>query len=136
MNWTRRAFLGAVLVLGGMGAIETAVAHPVYDLYDLTRTVEMTGTVLRFEYATPHSWLYISVIDAAGAESRWAFEMDPAPLLRRRGVDEAFWQVGDRVSVRANPMKDGRMAGLLLGAVGANGNAFGETEELEAPASE
>jgi hypothetical protein len=111
----------------------SALAHPVYDLYDLTTELEMTGTVLRFEFATPHSWLYISVIDEAGAENRWAFEMDPSPLLRRHGVDQAFWKTGDRISVRANPMKDGRMAGLLLGAIAASGNAFGETEGLATP---
>ena len=111
----------------------SAEAHPVYDLYDLTTELLMTGTVLRFEYTEPHSWLYISVHDEAGAESRWAFEMNAAALLRRSGIRADQWQEGEAISVRANPMKDGRMAGLLLAALGANGRGFGETGDLEPP---
>jgi len=132
MSWSRRMVLGAGLAAAG-AAVLPARAHPVYDLYDLTVELTMTGTVLRFEYAVPHSWLYISVIDDAGAEERWAFEMDPAPLLRRRGVDEGYWNEGDLVAVRANPMKDGRMAGLLIAAISDKGNAFGEADGLEQP---
>ena len=107
-----------------------AMAHHSGAMFEDTRTIELTGTVTRFEYVNPHSWLYISVEDEDGTVTEWGLELDAPPLLRRRGVSPNFWQEGDRVAVRTRPLKDGRPAGLLVGAVSDKGRNFGRTEGL------
>lgn len=106
------------------------MAHHSGAMFEDTRTIELTGTVTRFEYVNPHSWLYISVEDEDGTVTEWGLELDAPPLLRRRGVSPNFWQEGDRVAVRTRPLKDGRPAGLLVGAVSDKGRNFGRTEGL------
>lgn len=123
---SRRHLLGLLVLLAA-----PARAHPVYDMFDLETEITLEGHVLRFDYLDQHSWLYIELADGSG--DRWAFELDAAPLLRRQGVGPDHWSEGDLVAIRANPMKDGRNAGLLVGALRADGMAYGETGGMTAP---
>jgi len=94
-------------------------------------TLTLTGAVTHFEYVNPHSWLYVNVENADGSTTEWGFELDAPPRLRRLGVSPKFWQAGDAVTVRTRPLKDGRPAGLLVGAVSGDGRTFGNTSGIE-----
>jgi hypothetical protein len=93
-------------------------------------TLEFTGTVSHFDYVNPHSWLYVDVEAEGGALTEWGFELDAPPRLRRIGVSPNFWREGDRVMVRTRPLKDGRPAGYLVGAISDQGKSFGDAEGL------
>lgn len=92
--------------------------------------LELTGTVTHFDYVNPHSWLYVNVEGDDGSLTEWGFELDAPPRLRRIGISPNFWREGDRVTVRTRPLKDGRPAGLLVGAVSDQGNTFGNANGL------
>jgi len=91
----------------------------------------LRGTVTRFDYLNPHSWLYVNVENEDGTVTEWGFELDAPPRLRRLGIPPTFWQPGDVVTVKTNPLHDGRPAGLLVGAVSDNGKKFGNTSGIE-----
>ena len=113
-----------------------ALAHHSAAMFDAEVELTLTGQVTRFDYVSPHSWLYVNVANDDGTYTEWGFELGAPPLLRRGGVSPNFWQPGDAVTVKTNPLKDGRPAGNLSGAINADGATFGNASGLEPPAAE
>jgi hypothetical protein len=107
-----------------------AVAHHSGAMFDPEVLLTLKGTVTRFDYVNPHSWLYINVANDDGTYTEWGFELDAPPRLRRVGVSPNFWQQGDSITVKTNPLKDGRPAGHLVGAVTETGREFGDTSGI------
>lgn len=112
----------------------SAAAHHSAAMFDDERSVMLSGTVTEFEYVNPHSWLYVDVENDDGTVTTWGFELDAPPRLRRLGISPRHFEPGERVTVVTNPLKDGRPAGHLVGAVTAGGRTFGETRGLTPPA--
>ncbi len=100
-------------------------------MFDDRVVLTFAGNVTRFDYLNPHSWLYVAVENEDGSVTEWGFELDAPPRLRRVGVSPTFWQPGDAVTVKTNPLRDGRPAGHLVGAVSENGKTFGNTTGIE-----
>jgi hypothetical protein len=118
------------VALAGIAAALPAVAHHSGAMFDDQLTLELTGTVTHFDYVNPHSWLYVNVEDENGDVTEWGFELDAPPRLRRIGISPNFWREGERVIVRTRPLKDGRPAGFLVGAVSDQGKTFGNANGL------
>lgn len=120
------------LALAGLAAFAAlpVLAHHSGAMFDERVTLELSGTVSHFDYVNPHSWLYVDVENEDGTVTEWGFELDAPPRLRRVGISPNFWREGDRVTVRTRPLKDGRPAGLLVGAVSDQGNTFGNANGL------
>jgi hypothetical protein len=121
---------GIVTVLATALIVGAAQAHHSGAMFEDVRTIELAGSVVRFDYLNPHSWLYVNVENEDGTMTEWGFELDSPTVLRRRGVSPNHWQAGDRVAVRARPLKDGRPAGFLVGAVSDQGKTFGQANGL------
>jgi hypothetical protein len=125
-NGSRFALI-AVLI----GAVSIpALAHHSGAMFEDRLTLELTGTVTHFDYVNPHSWLYVNIENEDGTITEWGFELDAPPRLRRIGVSPNFWREGDRVTVRTRPLKDGRPAGFLVGAVSDQDRTFGNSDGL------
>lgn len=122
-------------LLAGVAAALTmtipAGAHHSAAMFDFEQEVRLEGTVTRFDYINPHSWLYVNVENDDGTMTEWGFELGAPPLLRRQGISPRFWETGDQIVLRTNPLKDGRPAGNLAGAISGDGKTFGNTEGLE-----
>ena len=121
-------FLGLATAVAAMFP---AAAHHSAAMFDFEQEVKLRGTVTRFDYVNPHSWLYVEVENDDGSTTEWGFELDAPPRLRRLGVSPRFWEPGDEVTVKTNPLKDGRPAGHLAGALSSEGETFGNTDGLE-----
>jgi hypothetical protein len=113
-----------------LAAAVPALAHHSAAMFEEQVTLTLTGTVTHFDYVNPHSWLYVNVESEDGTVTEWGLELDAPPRLRRIGVSPNHWREGDRVTVRTRPLKDGRPAGLLVGAASDNGNTFGNAAGL------
>ena len=133
MSWidrmARRAMAAAV---AGAVTVLPALAHHSGAMFEDRLTLEVSGTATRFDYVNPHSWLYVNVENDDGSVTEWGFELDSPPRLRRIGISPNFWRAGDLVTVRTRPLKDGRPAGLLVGAISPEtGRTFGNAEGLD-----
>ena len=126
---TRLAFLAGAAV--ALAAIVPAGAHHSAAMFDFEKELRLEGTVTRFDYINPHSWLYVNVDNDDGTVTEWGFELGAPPLLRRQGISTRFWEPGDRIVLKTNPLKDGRPAGNLAGALSGDGQTFGNAEGLE-----
>ncbi len=110
----------AVLVLGTM----SARSHHSAAMFDRDKVVTLTGIVQEFEYVNPHSWLYVLVADDKGTETLWGFEAEGPSALMRAGIKKNSLMPGDKVTVQAHPLRDGRPAGAWLTVTKADGTAL------------
>ena len=98
-----------------------AIAHHSFAMFDRTVEKVITGTVTRWQFNSPHSWLYLNVKNPEGGETLWSFEGSAPPQLLTRGITGSSFEPGSTVTLSYCPMKDGRPAGGLGWVRLANG---------------
>jgi hypothetical protein len=105
------ALYGAVLPI--------ASAHHSYAMFDKSKKIEVNGTVRAWQLVEPHSWLDIASIGEDGTVQDWAFECSGSSALVRAKlfgdrVSASTFKPGDKVTVVAWRLRDGRMGGYAL----------------------
>jgi hypothetical protein len=90
-----------------------AQAHHSFSMFDRDTQLVITGTVARWAFNNPHSWLYINVKNSDGSETLWSFEGAAPPQLVGRGVTGSSFEPGDTLTVMYCPLSDGRSGGAL-----------------------
>lgn len=76
----------------------------------------LEGTVRELHWMNPHSWIYLDVVNSDGQSRAWAIEGASVTTLRRDGWTQESIQVGDELTMRCHPLKDGAR-GCLLGFI-------------------
>jgi Family of unknown function (DUF6152) len=102
-------------------AVTAARAHHSFAMFDRSVEKVATGTVVRWAFNNPHSWLYMNVKNDDGTETLWSFEGSAPPSLLQRGITGATFEPGDTVTILYCPLKDGRPGGGLGWAKLADG---------------
>ena len=119
MKTALRVLLAALVASFLTSAV--AIAHHSFAMFDRTVEKVITGTVVRWQFNSPHSWLYLNVKNPDGTETLWSFEGSAPPSLLPRGVTGSSFEPGSTITVSYCPMKDGRPAGGLGWVRLANG---------------
>ena len=91
--------------------VSVAVAHHSAAMFDHSKVVTYQGVVKEFQFTNPHSWLQVMITGPDGNAVEWGFEAEGPSTLRRVGIEAKTFKPGEKVTVVANPMKDGRPAG-------------------------
>lgn len=104
------------LATGFLGWLGMAAAHHSASMFDPTKMVEVTGVVKEFQYTNPHSWLLVDVTGEDGAVTTWGFEAEGPSTLMRAGIRLSTLPPGTAITIRGNPMKDGRPAAAWVDA--------------------
>jgi hypothetical protein len=99
----------AAAVLSGTAA----EAHHSFSMFDRDTEVVKTGTVVRWAFNNPHSWLYVNVPNDDGTETLWSLEGSSPTSLIARGVTGSTFEPGDTVQFMLCPLKDGRPGGAI-----------------------
>jgi hypothetical protein len=117
--------IGLRVVAGFFAALcAPALAHHSVAMFDLTKNVTIQGTVKEFQFTNPHSWLQVMVTGADGTAVEWDFEAQGPSSLLRVGIKAKTFAPGDKVTVVAHPMKDGRSAGTLVTVTATDGHTY------------
>jgi hypothetical protein len=119
-----RRLLFSSVAVAAMGVVLPVYAHHSGAMFDHDKTVTLSGTVKEFQYTYPHSWLIVLIPGADGEATAWGFESEGPSTLVRAGIKAKTFQPGDKVSVLANPLKDGRPGGLLISVTTGDGTTF------------
>ena len=93
-------------------------------MFDTSREVAVTGTVTNYVYRNPHVFLYVDVKSDNGAVQNWSVEMSNIGNMESRGIYSSTFKVGDVVTVKINPLKDGRTGGNYTSVITVNGKTL------------
>lgn len=107
------ALLSAFLAAGVSMPVSQALAHHSFALFDTQKTVSLNGTVKKFEWSNPHSWIFLDVADETANAGQWTIELPAAAILAGEGWNKNYLKTGDRISVMINPLKNGMKGGSL-----------------------
>jgi hypothetical protein len=77
------------------------LAHHSTAPFDMTRDFTVTGTVTKFFWANPHSY-----IDLDSDGQHWRLEIEAVNLLRRYGWTKDSLKAGDKISCTGARAKD------------------------------
>ncbi len=100
-----------------------AWAHHSHAMYDTSKNVALTGTIVSFHWMNPHVWVYLETRDASGTPVQWVLEGGSPATLSRRGWAANSFKPGDNVTADVHPLRDGNGGGLL-GTLKLDGKEF------------
>ena len=102
----------AFILVASLPMASVALAHHSFAMFDRSVEKVATGTVVRWAFNAPHSWLYMNIKEG-GKETLWSFEGSAPPSLLQRGVTGNSFKPGETLTISFCPLKDGRPGGGL-----------------------
>ena len=103
INMIRTASLGVLL------CALPALAHHSTAMFDFTKTIELKGTIKSFEWTNPHTWTVVTV-----GKAEYGLEGMSPNYLARNGWSKRTLAMGDKVTLKVYPLKDGRKGGFMV----------------------
>lgn len=96
----------AIALMGGlMLAVAPAIAHhSSAPFYDATKKVDAMGSVTRFLFKNPHSFLYFDSQES-GQKVEWQIELGPAASLTRTGWTPETLKPGTIIKATGQPSR-------------------------------
>lgn len=110
-----KTLLGSAALVALMAV--PAFAHHSAAMFDHDQLVEVSGVVKEFQYTNPHSWLLVDVTNADGTVTTWGFEAEGPSTLMRAGIRKSMLPPGTEITIRGNPLRDGRPGAAWVDAV-------------------
>ena len=114
-----RATVVAVLLVA-----DAASAHHSYAMFEVNKTVSLTGTVSKWEWTNPHTWLVVVAPASDGKNVEWQIEGSSPAVWRRYGRNREIVKTGDRVTVMIHPLRSGANGGQLQSITTADGKTI------------
>ena len=129
-GWMRTAGFAAVAALFST----PAYVHHSGAMFDGSKDVKITGTVMEFHWTNPHSSFKLSVPDGHGSESVWSVEMGGPNNLIHEGWKRTTIKPGDKITATVHPLKDGTPGGQYVSITLADGRTLTSNPEDYKPA--
>jgi len=102
----KRTFLSFALITGLLLAAIPVLAHHSFSAeFDNAKRKTIRGYVTKIDWANPHVWIYLDVVNEKGKKENWGFEMGPPHLVQGQGWKRDTLKIGDEIEV-----SDGAMA--------------------------
>ena len=122
------SLLSALALVAAVGT--TAGAHHSAVQYDFTKTVTVSGVVVKFQAINPHMRLTLRVAGPKGTREI-EIEGHSTNNMYRAGYRDGLVKAGDTITVHVAPLRDGREGGYMVAGVAANGTRFGAQTAAE-----
>jgi len=115
-----------------VGAIAMpALAHHSAAQFDFRNTVVVSGKVVEARFANPHMRLVLSVTDDERGTRDIEFEGHSRNNMIRQGLVPNMFTVGDAITIRIAPMRDGEDGGYVVGVRAPDGSEIGRIESAD-----
>jgi hypothetical protein len=124
-------FITAGLLLVGSAGV--ALAHHSAAAFDASTEKVITGTVKKFDYSNPHTWVWLDVPNSQGVVETWGVEGMSPNYLSRRGWTRNTLKPGDKLTITLRPMKNGEKGGMWVRAARPGGEVLLMNGEIKDP---
>lgn len=126
------------MVLRGFSGIRSAVlllallpslpigAHHSFAIFNRDVQITLTGTVKAFQWTNPHVFIQLMVKNAEGVDEEWSIEGASPNMLFRSGWTNQSFKPGDKVTIVANPLRDGKPGANFVFAQLPDGKTLGQ----------
>ena len=95
-------------VVAALYASACALGHHAFSAeFEVSRHVDLTGSVVEIEWTNPHAWVHIEVKDEDGNPQRWAIELVGINGLVRFGFTRKTVKIGDVLRVTGFGARNG-----------------------------
>lgn len=104
----KSSFIAAagVALLAAATAVPVGAHHSFAAEYDSTKSIKVTGEVVRLEWTNPHARVVVDGPDENGVKKEWDFELGPPTTLMRRGWNRNSLKPGTVITVEGFRSKD------------------------------
>ncbi len=126
---TMRALVTAAFTTLVVAFSAPAFVHHSGAMFDAEKVITVTGMVTEFSWTNPHASFRVDVPNADGKLESWAIEMNSPNNLVHEGWKRSSIKAGDKVTVKLNPLRDGRPGGRYIGITLADGKYLGSDTE-------
>ncbi len=117
-----RKILTAALIAGlAVSAPTPAVAHHSAAAFDRSKPIVVAGTLQRFQWANPHTWMDIAVPNGKGGTDMWRLEGPSVSILARNQWKRDSVKPGETLRLLVAPNRDGSKGGEFLTVKKADG---------------
>jgi len=111
-----RQRLSAVLAGGAMmAASPAALAHHSFAVFDIEHPLELRGTVQKFKFTSPHTFIVLEVKADDGSTMIWTLEGASPSFLVRDGWSSQSLKSGDQIKLSIDPLRSGAPGGAWTG---------------------
>jgi Family of unknown function (DUF6152) len=122
---TSKGLLAALLLASATVAVP-AFAHHSFAMFDQSKEITLNGVVREFQWTNPHAFIHIDVPNDSGGKDLWEVELNSPNNLTRQGWRSTTVKVGDQVTLKLNPLRDGRKGGLFVSVKLPDGRLLGD----------
>ncbi len=110
-----RSMLRATLLCLTATLIATsASAHHSTAMFEWGKERSIDGTIDKWEWTQPHTFVWLVVPGGGGKVQQWGFEGMSPSWLGRRGWNLRTLTRGDKVKLIYYPLRDGRQGGFFV----------------------
>jgi hypothetical protein len=120
----RPALAGPVLAATGLLFAATALAHHSTAMFEWGKEKKLEGTIDKFEWTQPHSFIWINVPGKDGKMQTWGLEGMSPSWLGRHDWSSRSLKAGEKISVDFYPLRDGRSGGFFVRVKTADGRTL------------
>ncbi len=108
----------SILAAGG------AFAHHSTAMFNMRKNVVLNGTIRRFDWQNPHTWIVFDVPNGSGGVDQYGIEGMSPNYLVRIGWTLNTLKPGDKVELTIHPLKDGEKGGFDVSVKWPNGKVM------------
>jgi uncharacterized protein DUF6152 len=122
-----RRTLGCVVLCGLMASVSLQAHHSLAGVYDMKKDMELSGSVESVKFVNPHGSLTVAVKNQDGSATSWVLTLGSATALAQRGIGRTgpnALHVGDKITVKFLPARDGSPLGFLKTVVMPDGRVI------------
>lgn len=124
MSKLPRAASAAGLAAASVLAASGAFAHHSAAMFNLSQKVVLNGTIRRFDWQNPHTWIVFEASNGHGGVEQYGIEGMSPNYLVRHGWNLHTLNAGDKVELTIYPLKDGDRGGLDISVKWPNGKVM------------
>jgi hypothetical protein len=125
LDSVRRRVFAAICAIIAFAAMNPALSHHSFAMFDHDHQIKLSGTVSQFQWSNPHVYIEMDAADASGALKHYTIECANPGILDRVGWKFNMIKAGDKITTIIAPLRTGEPGGLLKQVTLADGRKFG-----------